>query len=498
MANDTPGQAATVTSQATSLKRSHSLFVDDDSSHDESAVEGHSSSSLAGPSHASSVGQRMKKVKVGYGKTKIVYPETEARAVMRGELLFTPSLKYLLETIVANMKTTNQMEGRHLGSNVCYASTKAALKQGQRELITLERYLLADAFIRTDVWMWGPLREWFDLVHDAGLEKQFRDLYWEDNQKAHEKTIRKLVDRITPPFIMSDRELAADIETRAKEIIRHSVHVDGPGHPIIRSAVATMVFAEESSKEDMAQFEKVQEKRGRLGQIWAAWCLARDKDWLESRYIASTILERTHKNNLVRKCFYREHGELQRHVNKGYDMEKFKTWQKMHWRCHIIPISELLARPAVVKPKKPTPTPTPAISATSNSPGFNNKSKRTAIKTTTIKKTIETQIEGVVQALRTIGDKQTDQDQHLNKRFNEQDEIIHQLQREIDQLKAKNSDIEKKHETELRKLETRIGQLNNSPSRPVLKKHPKRPHRSPQGSRSNEQRAEESITCAPI
>lgn len=322
-----------------SQKRPLSLLSEDENEEEAGYCSSNATSSTIRP---------LKKLKLGQ-KTKLFYPEEEARAAMRGELVATPSLGNLLESIVRTMKMTNQLEGRHLGSNGCYAATKGVLKQNQAELVGLERYLLAEAFIRTDVWMSGPLQDWFDLVHKAGLEKMFRNAYWEANQRAHTAKIRKLFDCITRPLIRSDPKLAEEYEHNAKELMSRSVYVDGPDHPIIRSAVAIMVVAEEEKKDDFEAWEKVQEKVNRTTQIWAAWCLSRDKDWIEARYLAATILDRTRKNNNVRMCFIHEHNHLQHQKQKGYDVGNFKKWQKMHWKCHVISQKELIMRPVVVK-----------------------------------------------------------------------------------------------------------------------------------------------------
>ncbi|KAK1980978.1 hypothetical protein LZ30DRAFT_107419 [Colletotrichum cereale] len=280
---------------------------------------------------------------------RLLYSDAMVRNAMRRELVHTPDLKPMMDSIARDMRLTNQIVGRHLGSNVHYSKMKSILKQSQVEMITLDRYLLSEAFIRTDIWSTIYLQEFFELVHLYGLEKEFRNEYWEKNQLSHPKKIQKLYDCIKRPLTHHafDDALADQITNWAKDMMSRSVYVPGADHPIIRSAVAIMNMAEQQPKDDLRAWEKLQEGPKRVAQIWAAWCLARDKDWAETTYLAVIILERGVKNPMVAKCFRRENSALLRLKDKGYNEEDFRRWQDMHGKCHVIPMQELLSRPVV-------------------------------------------------------------------------------------------------------------------------------------------------------
>ncbi|KAK2045099.1 hypothetical protein LZ31DRAFT_442508, partial [Colletotrichum somersetense] len=272
---------------------------------------------------------------------KILYPDTMLRDAMRGELVYTPGLKPMMDSIARDMRLTPQPVGRHLGSNTHYSKMKSILKQGQRAMATLDRYLVSEAFIRTDIWNTAPLQEFFKLVHLHGLEREFRDEYWEKNQQAHPAKIQKLYESIKRPLTHPlDEALADEVANLAKDIMSRSVYVPRADHPIIRSAVAIMNMAEQ-------QPDKLQESPRRVAQIWAAWCLAREKHWPETTYLALTILARAAKNQLMAKCFRHENSALLRLAGRCYDDEARRRWQDMHGKCHVIPVPELLSRPVV-------------------------------------------------------------------------------------------------------------------------------------------------------
>ncbi|KAK2062307.1 hypothetical protein LY76DRAFT_623978 [Colletotrichum caudatum] len=272
---------------------------------------------------------------------KILYPDTMLRDAVRGELVYTPDLKPMMDSIARDMRLTPQPVGRHLGSNTHYSKMKSILKQGQRAMATLDRYLVSEAFIRTDIWNTAPLQEFFKLVHLHGLEREFRDEYWEKNQQAHPAKIQKLYESIKRPLTNRlDGALADEITNLAKDIMSRSVYVPRADHPIIRSAVAIMNMAEQ-------QPDKLQESPRRIAQIWAAWCLARDKHWAEATYLAVIILARAGKNQLMAKCFRHENSALLRLAGRCYDEEACRRWQDMHGKCHVIPVPELLSRPVV-------------------------------------------------------------------------------------------------------------------------------------------------------
>ncbi|TKW60048.1 hypothetical protein CTA1_10041 [Colletotrichum tanaceti] len=282
---------------------------------------------------------------------KILYTEAMVRGAMRGELVYTPALKSLMDSIEVDMRLTAQIAGRHLGSNVHYSKMKSILKQGQDEMINLERYLLSEAFIRIDIWNPTRLQEFFEMVHTYGLERELRDTYWQKNQLAHPAKIQRLYGLISRPLTHPNLDigLADQIEKWAKDIMSRSVFVPRPDHPLIRSAVAIMNIAEQSSKENMQVWEKLQEGPKRVTQIWVAWCLARNKEWAETAYLAAIILDRSHKNKMIANCFRRENSALLKLVSNGYDKEACTHWRDMHGKCHVISMQELMSRPVVVK-----------------------------------------------------------------------------------------------------------------------------------------------------
>ncbi|GKT63789.1 hypothetical protein ColTof4_04630 [Colletotrichum tofieldiae] len=327
-------------SSTLSQKRRASLFRESD--HDED-VDTHSSNGLArnppGPTRL-----------IKKPQPRLLYSEAMVLGAMRGELIYTPALKPLKDSIARNMRLTNQVVGRHLGSNIHYSKMKSILKQRQHEMITLERYLLSEAFIRTDIWNTIRLQEFFELVHSYGLERQFRDEYWEKNQSSHSANVQKLYDCVKRPLthLALDDALADQIESWAKDIMSRSVFVPQADHPVIRSAVAIMNIAEQQPRDDLKVWDKLQEGPKRVAQIWTAWCLARNKDWVETTYLAAIILKRGSKSKMIAKCFRRENSALLKLVDNGYDKEACRHWQDMHGKCHVISMQELLSRPVVV------------------------------------------------------------------------------------------------------------------------------------------------------
>ncbi|KAF6812568.1 hypothetical protein CSOJ01_05117 [Colletotrichum sojae] len=279
-------------------------------------------------------------------KVVVTYSEEEVRAAMRPELLSTPGFKGLVDDIVGQMVDRKQSEGRNLFHNKFFTKTKGRLKGGQSVLVSLKDYLHAEAYVRIDIWTM-PLNDWFDLVHNAKLEQEFRDYYWESNQRSHAARIAKMAGTVHPPVIRNNLPLAKEYGRKAVEIISRSVFVQGPGHPIIRSAVAIMILAE---NDDAATS---QESPGKTAQIWAAWCLAKLGEGDEIRFLAGTILGRMSKNPSVKTCFLHLHDELRKWV-RDIDLEKLKKWQRSHGRCHFIPDIELRNRPLVAFPNGAT------------------------------------------------------------------------------------------------------------------------------------------------
>ncbi|KAF6821404.1 hypothetical protein CMUS01_11400 [Colletotrichum musicola] len=275
-------------------------------------------------------------------KVVVTYSEEEVRAAMRPELLSTPGFKRFVDDVVGLMVDRKQSEGRNLFDNKFFTKTKGRLKGGQEVLVRLIDYLHAEAYIRIDIWSM-PLHDWFDLVHNAKLEQEFRDYYWESNQRSHAAQIARMAGTVQAPVIRNNLPLAKEYGRRAVDIISRSVFVQGPGHPIIRSAVAIMVLAE---NDDTATS---QETAGKTAQIWAAWCLAKRADGDEIRLLAGTILGRMPKSPNVKTCFLHLHDELRKWV-RDIDLEKLKKWKRSHGRCHFIPDVELRNRPLVAPP----------------------------------------------------------------------------------------------------------------------------------------------------
>ncbi|KDN70107.1 hypothetical protein CSUB01_08971 [Colletotrichum sublineola] len=362
---------------ASPLKRSASQTFE--TSHDEQQGDMHEARGLS--RNPTSPARFIKKP-----QPKLLYSETMVRDAMRGELVYTPDLKPMMDSIARDMRSTKQTVGRHLGSNIHYSKMKSILKQDQTSMITLDRYLLSEAFIRTDIWNTKALQEFFELVHSYGLEREFRDEYWEKNQLSHPANIQKLYGSIKRPLVHPafDEKLADQITIMAKDIMSRSVYVPRADHPIIRSAVAIMNVAEQQPKDDISAWDKYQEGPKRVAQIWAAWCLTRDKDWLESTYLAAIILERGAKNQTVAKCFHRENSALLRLVDKGYDKEACRRWQDKHGKCHIITLSELLSRPVVASlPRVSSSSPGLRMQKTFSSTSQLQKNSRMAKKTGT-------------------------------------------------------------------------------------------------------------------
>ncbi|KAL0936729.1 uncharacterized protein CTRU02_208944 [Colletotrichum truncatum] len=328
MAQVTFGSSRGPTSQVSS-KRVRSIFSDSDDDADDITNE-----------------NIVKRQKITSSKLKLNYPEDEARRAMRGELMSTPSLKYLLDELVEEIAKCKQEERRSLCNNRFHQTTKGALKNVQESLVSLKRYLQAEAFIRMDNWTKNPLREWFDLVHQHNLEREFRNSYWEENQRVYAIQIAKLASHVTSPKVGRGRELSLQLSDQygkdAKDIVARSVFVSGPGHPIVRSAVAIMVLAEQASPEHSV---KRQENTARTTQIWAAWCIAKQQDNdREKKFLAATIVNRMHKNEAIKACFLHIHDELRR-WSKEINEEEFTRWQRMHWRCHVITTGEIQSRP---------------------------------------------------------------------------------------------------------------------------------------------------------
>ncbi|CCF36964.1 hypothetical protein CH063_00244 [Colletotrichum higginsianum] len=340
-ANGFPAQRGMPPSSGPSLKRSASVLHESDHEQDTDSHPPNKSGGIRyGPPRP-----------IKKPLPKIFYTEAMVRGAMRGELVYTPALKSLMDSIEVDMRLTAQIAGRHLGSNIHYSKMKSILKQGQDEMINLERYLLSEAFIRTDIWNPTRLQEFFEMVHTYGLERELRDTYWQKNQLAHPAKIQRLYGLISRPLTHPNLDigLADQIEKWAKDIMSRSVFVPRPDHPIIRSAVAIMNIAEQQSKENIQVWEKFQEGPKRLTQIWIAWCLARNKEWAETTYLAAIILDRGHKNKMIANCFRRENSSLLKLVSNGYDKEACSHWRDMHGKCHVISMQELMSRPVVVK-----------------------------------------------------------------------------------------------------------------------------------------------------
>ncbi|KAK2745306.1 hypothetical protein CKAH01_18281 [Colletotrichum kahawae] len=335
MASGTPGHIQPGMMHGSQKKRDRNLYVDSDD--DENLISAKRPRSLI--------------VSSGSKHARIRYGLDEIKGALRGELLSTPTMQPLVQEFIGEMLEITQTERRVLCENTLYARTKAAMKNQQADkLIDLKRYLLAETFIRIDNWNFGPLREWFDLVFTLGLEREFRDKYWEDNQRAYSFQIAKLASHVGHPKISRTKEnhmrLSAEYGNNAKDIVSRSVFVKGRGHPVIRSAVAIMVLAGQENPENKA---KRQENAARTSQIWAAWCIAKHgEDETERQFLAALIYDRYRENDCIRTCFYHVREELEK-LGSKVDKDEFKKWQRMHWRCHLITISEYRSRPVAFK-----------------------------------------------------------------------------------------------------------------------------------------------------
>ncbi|KAF4830121.1 hypothetical protein CGCTS75_v006112 [Colletotrichum tropicale] len=335
MASGTPGHIQPGISHGPQKKRDRDLYADSDDDED----------------FISAKRQRSLIVSSGSKHVRIRYGVDEIKGALRGELLSTPAMQPLVQELIGEMLEITQTERRVLCENTFYARTKAAMKNQQAdELIDLKRYLLAETFIRIDSWSFSALREWFDLVHRLGLEREFRDMYWEDNQRAYSVQIAKLASHVSPPKIPRTKDnhvrLSAEYGSNAKDIVSRSVFVKGRGHPIIRSAVAIMVLAGQENPENK---DNRLENIARISQIWAAWCIAKHgEDETERQFLAALIHDRYRENDFIKTCFFYVREELEKLAIK-VDKDEFKKWQRMHWRCHLISMSEYRSRPVALR-----------------------------------------------------------------------------------------------------------------------------------------------------
>ncbi|KAI3554843.1 hypothetical protein CABS01_05424 [Colletotrichum abscissum] len=273
--------------------------------------------------------------------TTIRYSEQAAHQAMRKEIIHTPDLSDMYNNIMHTVTTTRQTEGLLLSANTYHSTTKSVLKnKGQSEIVDLMRYLKAEIFIRLDNWRAKPLADWFNMVHDARLEKKFRNKYWAANQKANMSSIPFLFRKIRKPLINSNTQLADVYFVEARKIMRRSVWVPGPEHPIIQSAVAIMVRADEDPN--------LKETQPLIVQVWIAWCLLQDDPCIETSYLATMIHDRANKNSEISTCFAHEFAALRRAKSAHSDYSGYSKWLHMHGRCHIIPFEELIAREIVV------------------------------------------------------------------------------------------------------------------------------------------------------
>ncbi|KAK1709113.1 hypothetical protein BDP67DRAFT_492462 [Colletotrichum lupini] len=273
--------------------------------------------------------------------TTIRHSEQAAHQAMRKEIIHTPELSDMYNNIMHTVTTTRQTEGLLLSANTYHSTTKSVLKnKGQSEIVDLMRYLKAEIFIRLDNWRAKPLADWFNMVHDARLEKKFRNKYWAANQKANMSSIPFLFRKIRKPLINSNTQLADVYFVEARKIMRRSVWVPGPEHPIIQSAVAIMVRADEDPN--------LKETQPLIVQVWIAWCLLQDDPCIETSYLATMIHDRANKNPEISTCFAHEFAALRRAKSAHSDYSGYSKWLHMHGRCHIIPFEELIAREIVV------------------------------------------------------------------------------------------------------------------------------------------------------
>ncbi|KAK1673099.1 hypothetical protein BDP55DRAFT_730840 [Colletotrichum godetiae] len=129
--------------------------------------------------------------------TTIRYSEEVAKQAMRKEIVHTPALVDLHDEILRTVTTTRQTKGLLLGANTYHSTTKSILRnKGQEDIVDINRYHTAEIYIRTDNWAAKPLADWFNMVHEARLEKQFRNKYWAANQRANKESIPYLFRRI--------------------------------------------------------------------------------------------------------------------------------------------------------------------------------------------------------------------------------------------------------------------------------------------------------------
>ncbi|KAK1725559.1 hypothetical protein CaCOL14_011242 [Colletotrichum acutatum] len=214
-------------------------------------------------------GQAPAKASTKHMVTTIRYSEQAAHQAMRKEIIHTPDLSDIYNNIMHTVTTTRQTEGLLLGANTYHSTTKSVLKnKGQAEIVDLMRYLKAEIFISLDNWRAKPLADWFNMVHDARLEKKFRNKYWAANQNASMSSLPSLFRKTRKPLINSNTQLADVYYVDARKIMRRSVRVPGPEHPIIQSAVAIMVRADE--------YSSFKETQPLIVQVWIAWCLFQD------------------------------------------------------------------------------------------------------------------------------------------------------------------------------------------------------------------------------
>ncbi|KAG7046780.1 hypothetical protein JMJ77_0015002 [Colletotrichum scovillei] len=286
-------------------------------------------------------GQAPAKAPTKHMVTTIRYSEEAAHQAMRKEIIHTPDLRDTYNNIMHTVTTTRQTEGLLLGANTYHSTTKSVLKnKGQAEIVDLMRYLKAEIFIRLDNWRAKPLADWFNMVHDARLERKFRNKYWAANQKANMTSIPFLFRKIRKPLINSNPQLADVYFLEARKIMRRSVWVPGPQHPIIQSAVAIMVRADEDPS--------FKETQPLIVHVWIAWCLLQDDPCIETSYLATMIHDRANKNSEISTCFAHEFAALRRAKTAHSDYSGYSKWLHMHGRCHIIPFEELIAREIVV------------------------------------------------------------------------------------------------------------------------------------------------------
>ncbi|KAL2877483.1 hypothetical protein SGCOL_007227 [Colletotrichum sp. CLE4] len=156
-------------------------------------------------------GQASTKAPNKHKMTTIRHSEEVAKQAIGKEIVHTPALVDLHDEILRTVTTTCQTEGLLLGANTYHSTTKSVLRnKGQADIVDIKRYLTAEIYIRTDNWAAKPLADWFNMVHEARLEKQFRNKYWAANQRANKESIPYLFRRISRPFIRSNPGLAGE------------------------------------------------------------------------------------------------------------------------------------------------------------------------------------------------------------------------------------------------------------------------------------------------